>query len=60
MSSDSVKFKVNVYEFNYVAPGENLVKQSVLGALTKGKNRVSVDLAGAIQHCSKGSYTGYY
>jgi hypothetical protein len=44
-SSDSLKFKVNVYEFNYVAPGENLVKQPVYGTLPKGKNRVSVDLA---------------
>jgi len=44
MSSDSIKFKVNVYEFNYVAPGENLVKQPIIGALTKGKNRISVDL----------------
>jgi hypothetical protein len=45
MSNDSLKFKVNVYEFNYVAPGENLVKQPIIGALTKGKNRISVDLA---------------
>ena len=45
MGSDSLKFKVNVYDFNYVAPGENLVKQPIVGAITKGKNRVSVNLA---------------
>jgi len=45
MSNDSLKFKVNVYEFNYVAPGENLVKQPIVGAITKGKNRVSVNLS---------------
>ncbi len=43
--SDSVKFKVNVYRFDDVTPGENLVKQVVTGALTRGKNRVSVDLS---------------
>ena len=44
LNTDSIPFKVNVYEFNNVSPGENLVKQPVFGALTKGKNRISVNL----------------
>ncbi|MDB4904986.1 MAG: hypothetical protein JWQ63_4267 [Mucilaginibacter sp.] len=44
MSSDSLKFKVNVYEFSYIAPGANLVKQPIVSALSKGKNRISVNL----------------
>jgi hypothetical protein len=44
LSKDSLKFKVNVYEFNYVAPGENLVKQDVIDYIPQGKNRVSVNL----------------
>ena len=42
---DSIKFKVNVYEFNEDKPGENLVKQDIIGAIPKGKNRINVDLS---------------
>jgi hypothetical protein len=45
LGTDSLKFKVNVYKFNNLHPGENLVKQPIIGALTNGKHRVSVDLA---------------
>ena len=44
LGKDSLKFKVNVYEFNDVAPGENLVKQEIFGAIPHGKTRVDVDL----------------
>lgn len=43
-SNDSLQFKVNVYEFNNVAPGKNLATQDVHGTVPKGKNRVTVDL----------------
>ncbi|OKS85075.1 hypothetical protein [Mucilaginibacter polytrichastri] len=44
-SSDTLKFKVNVYEFNNAIPGESLVKQTIIGSMPKGKNRINVDLA---------------
>ncbi len=44
LNQDSIRFKVNVYEFNNVAPGKNLVKQEVYGAIPNGKNRITVDL----------------
>ncbi|MGZ3872030.1 MAG: hypothetical protein ACXVJD_03880 [Mucilaginibacter sp.] len=44
LTSDSLRFKVNVYDFNNVAPVHNLVNQDILGAIPKGKNRVTVDL----------------
>jgi hypothetical protein len=45
LGNDSLRFKVNVYGFNDVAPGENLVKQEIYGIVPKGKNRVNVDLS---------------
>jgi hypothetical protein len=42
--ADSMKFKVNVYDFNDATPGENLVKQNIYGAVPKGKNKVAVNL----------------
>lgn len=42
---DSIQFKVNVYDFNGDKPGENLVKQDILSAMPKGKNRINVDLS---------------
>jgi len=44
LSKDSLKFKVNVYQFNDTIPGENLIKQDIIGSLPYGKNRVSVNL----------------
>jgi len=44
LGKDSLKFKVNVYEFNYVAPGENLVKEDIIGFIPRGKDRVNVNL----------------
>jgi len=44
LSKDSLRFKVNVYEFNYVSPGENLVKEDIIGFIPQGKNRVNVNL----------------
>ncbi|MCR8557976.1 hypothetical protein KXD93_10000 [Mucilaginibacter sp. BJC16-A38] len=43
-SHDSLQFKVNIYEFNDVTPGPNLVKQDVYGAIPGGKNKITVDL----------------
>ncbi len=44
-SSDSLKFKVNVYEFNNALPGENLVTQTITGSMPKGKHLINVDLS---------------
>jgi hypothetical protein len=44
-STESLKFKVNVYEFNGILSGENFVKQDIIGTIPAGKNRVNVDLA---------------
>ncbi len=44
VSADSIKFKVNVYEFDGITPGENLIKQDVIGTIPEGKNRVNVNL----------------
>ncbi|ASU35843.1 hypothetical protein [Mucilaginibacter xinganensis] len=44
VSNDSLQFKVNIYEFNNVAPGKNLATTPIYGAVPKGKNRVTVDL----------------
>jgi hypothetical protein len=44
VSNDSLQFKVNIYEFNNVAPGKNLATREIHGAVPKGKNRVTVDL----------------
>ena len=43
--SDSLAFKVNVYEFNGVTPGNNLVTHDITGAIPHGKNAVTVDLS---------------
>jgi hypothetical protein len=45
VSKDSLRFKVNVYEFNDVAPVHNLVTQEILGSVLPGKNRITVNLA---------------
>jgi len=45
VGDDSLRFKVNVYEFNDVAPGNNMVKQEIRSIVPKGKNRISVDLS---------------
>lgn len=42
---DSIKFKVNVYEFYGDTPGENLIRQDIIAAMPKGKNRINVDLS---------------
>jgi len=42
--SDTLKFKVNIYDFSNVLPGENLVKDEIKGSIPKGKNRIDVDL----------------
>jgi len=44
-SNDSLQFKVNVYEFNGALPDENLVKQTIVGSIPKGNNRINVDLS---------------
>ena len=44
-SSDTLKFKVNVYSFNGTMPDDNLVKQTIIGSIPKGNNRVIVDLS---------------
>lgn len=43
--TDSVKFKVNVYEFTGEQPGENLAKQPIIAVMPKGKNHLDVDLS---------------
>lgn len=42
--NDSLRFKVNVYEFHDMAPGKNLVTQEIYGSIPHGKNRITVDL----------------
>ncbi len=42
---DSLKFKVNVYEFNEVTPGKNLAGEGVYGYIPSGKGPVTVDLS---------------
>jgi hypothetical protein len=44
VTNDTLRFKVNVYDFNHVAPVHNLVKQEIYGVIPKGKNKVTVDL----------------
>jgi hypothetical protein len=41
---DSLKFKINVYEYD-VSVGENFVKQDIIGVIPRGKSRISIDLA---------------
>ncbi|SEN00173.1 hypothetical protein SAMN05192574_102136 [Mucilaginibacter gossypiicola] len=45
IESDPIKFKINVYDFNDATPGKKLTDQIIYGAIPRGKNRVSVDLA---------------
>ncbi|HVW98570.1 MAG TPA: hypothetical protein VHA56_21565 [Mucilaginibacter sp.] len=45
VSKDSLKFKVNIYEFDEVTPGKNLAETEIPGAIPPGKNEVSVDLS---------------
>lgn len=42
--NDSLQFKVNVYEYNDITPGPNLVKENIYGAIPHGKSMVSVNL----------------
>ncbi len=44
-STDTLKFKVNVYGFNGTVPDDNLVKQTIIGGIPKGNNRIIVDLS---------------
>lgn len=41
----TLKFKVNVYEFNGIMSGENFVKKDIIAEIPVGKNRVDVDLS---------------
>lgn len=42
---DSLKFKVNVYEFDGTKTSNNFVSQDIVGTIPQGKNRIDVDLA---------------
>jgi hypothetical protein len=44
-NTDSLKFKVNVYEFKGEQPGVNLATQAIIAAMPPGKNRLDVDLS---------------
>jgi len=44
-NSDSLKFKVNVYEYDGTKTNNNYVKQDIIGYIPHGKNRITVDLA---------------
>ena len=46
-NKDSLKFKVNVYEFTEDQPGENLAKERIIGVMLPGKNRLNIDLSAA-------------
>ncbi|WP_295769692.1 hypothetical protein [uncultured Mucilaginibacter sp.] len=43
-NSDTLKFKVNVYEFDGVTTQQNFVKTDIIGAIPYGKSRVDVNL----------------
>jgi len=43
-SPDSIRFKVNVYDYD-VSVGENFVKKDITGTILEGKNHISIDLA---------------
>jgi hypothetical protein len=45
IETDSIKFKINVYDFNDATPGKKLTDQNVYGAIPRSKNRISVNLA---------------
>jgi hypothetical protein len=44
-NTDSLQFKVNVYEFKGEQPGENLADKAIIAAMPPGKNRLDVDLS---------------
>lgn len=44
-NQDSIRFKVNVYEYNGTKTSNNYVKQDIIGVIPHGKNRVEVNLA---------------
>ncbi|MDT3403528.1 hypothetical protein [Mucilaginibacter terrae] len=44
-NKDSIRFKVNVYEYDGTKTSNNYVKQDILGVIPPGKNRVDVNLA---------------
>lgn len=44
-NTDSLQFKVNVYEFKGEQPGENLASKAIIAAMPPGKNRLDVDLS---------------
>lgn len=43
--SDTLAFKVNVYDFKGEQPTENLVKNDIIAGILPGKNRMTVDLS---------------
>lgn len=45
VENDSIKFKVNVYDFNDATPGRKFSDQKIYGAIPRGRNRISVNLA---------------
>jgi hypothetical protein len=42
--TDTIRFKVNIYEFNYVTPGPNLATQEIISGIPHGKHHISIDL----------------
>lgn len=44
-NKDSIRFKVNVYEYDGTKTSNNYVKQDIIGVIPHGKNRVDIDLA---------------
>ena len=44
-NTDSLKFKVNIFEFKGEQPGENLATNAIIAAMPPGKNRLDVDLS---------------
>jgi uncharacterized membrane protein len=47
LNKDSLKFRVNVYEFSKDQPGENLAKERIIGVILPGKNRLNINLSSA-------------
>ncbi|MEO6978906.1 MAG: hypothetical protein ABI113_11030 [Mucilaginibacter sp.] len=42
--TDTIRFKVNIYEFNYITPGPNLATQDITGGIPQGKHHISINL----------------
>ena len=42
--TDTIRFKVNIYEFNYVTPGPNLSTREIIGGIPRGKHHISINL----------------